>query len=109
MTNYRRGVLIELRAAHELQAAGYLVIRAAGSHGPADLVAVGEYVVRLIQCKRTKGKPGVGLSAAFRELAALRLPANTSAELWQYCDGLGWAKWLVSGPIPPDWHGGLAN
>ncbi len=108
-TNYQRGVIIERRAQAELEALGYLVIRAAGSKGPADLVAIGETGTRLIQCKRTVGNPGSGLSAALKELAALRLPVDTSAELWQWCDGKGWARWLVSGPIPPFWHGGLAE
>ena len=108
MTNYERGVIIERRAQAELEAQGYLVIRAAGSKGPADLVAIGAGV-RLIQCKRTAGNPGSGLSAALKELAALRLPDGVSTELWQWCDGKGWARWLVSGPIPPFWHGGLAE
>lgn len=37
-----------------LRAAGYLVIRSAGSHGPADLVAMrGDRMPALIQCKIT--------------------------------------------------------
>ena len=117
VTNYQRGVIIERRAQAELEALGYLVIRSAGSKGPVDLVAIptgtlvalGDSEIRVIQCKRTSGRVGSGSRAALRELAMLRLPANTSAELWQWCDGRGWARWLVSGPIPADWHGGLAD
>lgn len=111
-TNYQRGVIIERKAQAELEADGYLVIRAAGSKGPADLVAIPRddaAPVRLIQCKRTAGTPGSGLRAALQELSALPLPADVSAELWQWCDGKGWARWLVAGPIPPCWHGGLAD
>lgn len=109
VTNYERGVIIERRAQAELEALGYLVIRAAGSKGPADLMAIGPDGVRLIQCKRTAAKPGLGLRKTLRELSVLRLPAGVSVELWQWCDGRGWARWLVSGPIPPFWHGGLAD
>lgn len=108
-TNYQRGVLVEHKAAQELEALGYLVIRAAGSHGPADLVAIGPAGVRLVQCKRTKAKPGSGLRGPLRELASLRLPENATAEIWQWCDGQGWARWLVDGPIPAGWSGGLAD
>jgi Holliday junction resolvase len=109
MNNYTRGVVIERRAQAELEALGYLVIRAAGSKGPADLVAIAPGGVRLIQCKRTSGRAGSGLRATLRDLAALSIPDNATAEVWQWCDGRGWARWLVSGPIPAGWDGGLAD
>jgi len=42
MSKYRRGYRLELRAQDELQAQGWIVIRSAGSKGPADLVALRE-------------------------------------------------------------------
>ena len=108
-TNYRRGVEAERRARDELETQGYLVIRAAGSKGPIDLVAIGVDHLRLIQVKRTAGKPGHGLAKSLRALVDLSVPENASIELWQWCDGQGWGRWLVDGAIPPNWHGGLAD
>jgi Holliday junction resolvase len=56
MTNYTSGARIEYKAMHELEKEGYLVIRAAGSHGAFDLVALGRNRVRLIQCKKTNSR-----------------------------------------------------
>lgn len=58
--NYSSGAALEYRARDALRGQGYLVIRAAGSHGPADLVAIRPKDgprkpspdVLLVQCKR---------------------------------------------------------
>ncbi len=56
MTSYRRGADFERRVAAHLRGEGWLVVRAAGSHGACDLVALrsngeGGCEVRLVQCK----------------------------------------------------------
>lgn len=52
MSNYRRGTYLETRAAEELSRAGFYVIRSAGSHGQADVVALRKAMPPvLVQCK----------------------------------------------------------
>jgi Holliday junction resolvase len=51
-TNYRLGAELERSVAQRLRTKGWLVVRAAGSHGPFDLVALREArSPLLIQCK----------------------------------------------------------
>jgi Holliday junction resolvase len=50
--NYTAGRRFEYQVQHEHELKGFLVIRAAGSHGPADLVCLGEGgTTLLVQCK----------------------------------------------------------
>jgi Holliday junction resolvase len=56
----RVGTEAERRVRDDLQAAGYYFIRAAGSKGVADLVAVGVEEVLFVQVKRTENGHGVG-------------------------------------------------
>ena len=51
--NYRKGRRKEYKIKLQLEAQGYTVLRAAGSHGFADLVAIDNILkkIRLIQCK----------------------------------------------------------
>ena len=51
MASYSRGARRERVAKAVLERAGYEVIRAAGSHGRYDLVAIGNGKVKLIQVK----------------------------------------------------------
>jgi Holliday junction resolvase len=51
VTHYTRGAAFERAVAARLDIDGYLVLRAAGSHGVADLVALKPGQVVLIQCK----------------------------------------------------------
>lgn len=54
-TNYSRGADFERKVMKELEGCGYSVVRSAGSHSPADLVALMGGAVRsvvAIQCKR---------------------------------------------------------
>lgn len=51
MTHYQRGARFERAVAARLDFDGYLVLRAAGSHGVADLVAIKPGEVVLVQCK----------------------------------------------------------
>jgi len=50
--NYTAGVRLEYRIRDFLQAEGYYVMRAAGSHGAADLIAIGGETCLAIQVKR---------------------------------------------------------
>lgn len=56
MTLYSIGAAFERRVKADLEELGYFVVRSAGSHGPADLVALkkeenGTTKVMLCQCK----------------------------------------------------------
>jgi Holliday junction resolvase len=59
LTSYERGAKFERNVKKILESLGLLVVRSAGSHGPVDLVALGESKVFLLQFKaekyRTKG------------------------------------------------------
>ncbi len=51
--NKALGTAFENRVATDLQERGFpLVVRSAGSHGPADVLAVGHGVTLAVQCKR---------------------------------------------------------
>lgn len=58
LTNYSRGAAFERKIKKQYEEAGWFVVRAAGSKGPVDLVAVlmqDDYIdVLLIQCKAQK-------------------------------------------------------
>lgn len=49
--NYRRGRALEYRIKKWLEERGFRVIRASGSHGEYDLVAISDKEVVFIQCK----------------------------------------------------------
>ena len=52
MTNYERGANFERRVKKEYEKLGYYVMRSAGSHGVADLVALKRNTIPIIiQCK----------------------------------------------------------
>lgn len=62
MTKYTRGANYERLMKKRLEALGYYVVRSAGSHGVADLVAIGApntycVPVLLVQCKYGKTGP----------------------------------------------------
>lgn len=51
--NYQNGAAFERQCKRDLEASGYAVVRSAGSHSPADLVALRKGGGTLgIQCKR---------------------------------------------------------
>lgn len=53
MRNYRNGADFERQCKEDMEANGYAVLRSAGSHSPADLVAMCKGRATLgIQCKR---------------------------------------------------------
>lgn len=95
-TNYTRGRNLEYRAEAYLKAAGYVVTRAAGSKGVADLMAMrcGRDPKLLVSCKLGKG------GAPPAERKALSLAAEQAGGLAVVC----WQRrprtpmaWLVVG------------
>ena len=49
---YRKGRALEYAVKRHLEEQGYFVVRSAGSRGPADLVALKNGEILLIQCKK---------------------------------------------------------
>ena len=83
MNGYRKGAAAEYRAMRLLEAAGYVVMRAAGSHGPFDLAAFGPHDVKVISVKAG----GKYCSAVEREQLQLAVvPPNCSKEIWRFKD-----------------------
>jgi Holliday junction resolvase len=81
MSGYAAGRRAEWRARKRLEADGYVVVRAAGSKGAADLVAWDSRSIRLISVK----SGGRYLSAVERAaLVALPRPAGASVECWRF-------------------------
>lgn len=90
---YRKGRALEKRAQAELEEKGYLVIRAAGSKGPVDLVAIPSedaqrrdgFFMRLIQVKARRH-----IRPADREalkILSQKFPVTPIlVELWTYED-----------------------
>lgn len=70
MTAYQSGVRLERRAAAILQVRGWYVVRSAGSHGAADLIALSpeDGHVLLVQCK-TSTRPDHAEWNRLREVA----------------------------------------
>lgn len=58
MSNATRGIYLERRTAEILANRGWFTIRAAGSHGIADVVAIRAGEVALVQCKTSGVIPG---------------------------------------------------
>lgn len=77
----RSGARAERRARRILEAAGYIVTRAAGSRGLWDLVAIGPRDIRLVQVKAGTAR----LSPVEREqLQSATVPPNASREYWRF-------------------------
>ena len=68
-TNYQRGASFERRVKAILEREGFAVVRSAGSHSPADLVAMRGGELAIIQCKRD-GKLGPSEWNEFVEFCA---------------------------------------
>ena len=77
-TNYKRGYRLELRAAKELRAHGYYVIRSSGSHGPADIIALNPSRIIIIQIG-TAGSKGPKDEELLRRIPA---PSGTIKQMW---------------------------
>ena len=78
-----KGTRIEREAKAALEAVGYTVVRAAGSHGLFDLVAIHPSGVRLIQMKANK-PPG---PLERESLQAFKAPPGATVEIWVRRDG----------------------
>ena len=78
-TNYRKGARLERLARLELERQGYVVIRAAGSKGACDLVALNQHEILLIQVKAE----GVVRPVDRQKLADLPAPGNAVREIWE--------------------------
>ena len=50
-TNYTRGAAFERKVAKDLEGYGYVAVRSAGSHSPADVIALKHGAVLCVQCK----------------------------------------------------------
>lgn len=78
MTQYSRGADFERKVKKDLQAHGWFVVRAAGSHGPVDLTAQAPGpIVAWVQCKRD----GVMSLADRRALVILSLTFHATPVL----------------------------
>jgi Holliday junction resolvase len=83
MSTAAKGRRAEWRARDILRVAGYEVCRAAGSKGPADLIAWNTMTIRFISVKSGSKY----LSGLEREaLQMLRVPLNASVECWRFPD-----------------------
>ena len=77
MTHYRKGTDFERRVKHELEDAGWFVVRSAGSHGPVDLVAIrAGSPTMLIQCKTA---PPTGAETVALDMFAATMPGYNVA------------------------------
>jgi site-specific recombinase XerD/Holliday junction resolvase-like predicted endonuclease len=80
-----KGTRLERKAKEQLERQGYLVTRAAGSHGMFDLTAANKEGIRFIQVKTDR--------ISSKELEQIRaydnLPANATKEVWIYKNGQG--------------------
>jgi Holliday junction resolvase len=95
-TNKARGSAFERKVAEKLTADGYLVIRAAGSHGAADLVAVKTGQVLFVQVKL--GGAGACSPAEWNEFFRLAVSVGALPILAYRPGRQGVAYWLVTGP-----------
>jgi Holliday junction resolvase-like predicted endonuclease len=96
--NYLRGRATEYKAKAELEKDGYVVIRASGSHGAFDLVAVNRMEVRFIQCKREK--KSTNWDGLLEELSKIQTPIYSRKELWVWRDRKRFVKIIVESMQP---------
>jgi Holliday junction resolvase len=85
MTAYARGATKERRLAERLTVAGWVVYRAAGSHGLADLVALRKgFVPMLIQVKSDASHPFAHFGRAERHelMVEARLAGAIAVLAW---------------------------
>ena len=78
----RKGARGELRAKRRLEAAGYTVVKAGGSLGCFDLIALGPQDIKAVQVKCN----GYASRAERAAMLAATLPPNASREIWRLLD-----------------------
>ena len=92
MSHYQKGRRAEIRAKKELEKAGFVVTRAAGSKGVADLVATKVLYVQVKAVKEPRGWTS--------EIEEMKdgLPSGPGIvkQLWVWPDGGPWEKYEVS-------------
>ena len=71
-TNYTRGATFERKVARDLEGYGYVTVRSAGSHSPADVIAMKYGTIAAVQCKLNG-----------------RLYPDEWNELWEFCVSAG--------------------
>lgn len=81
MGKYQKGAAKERKYAEILRASGWVVIRAAGSHGEADLVALKDRRVCLIQVKSDQAGPFAHFGPDHRE-ALIADAVKAGGEPW---------------------------
>lgn len=91
MNRYKAGARIERKAKAELEEAGYIVTRAAGSKGSADLIAI---KVRQIQVKKSD-TPRAWTSEIEKMAEELPAAPGVSRELWVWNARCGWEKHVI--------------
>lgn len=99
-SNYNRGRRAEYRAIKDLEAAGYIATRSAGSHGIWDIVAINKNGVRLIQVKSDNDECDVKFDCrvALEQMQKLHCPDNVTCEVWGRVHGQkGWLVQDVAG------------
>lgn len=83
MNAKRKGGTAELKAIRLLEAAGYTCIKAGGSLGIFDVVAIGPVDIRCLQVKAGSAR----LSRVERKaIAAVPVPPNCTREYWRFVD-----------------------
>ena len=94
-TNYARGAAAERRAKLELEGVGYLVVRAAGSKGPVDLIALRAGQILLLQIKTGAAR----ISRQDRQtLAAIPRPSCALVQVWTRIRR-GWLKEVITSDV----------
>ena len=79
-TNYTRGATFERKVARNLEEWGYVTVRSAGSHSPADVIAMRYGIIVSVQCKLNG-----------------RVDPDEWNEFWEFCLLAG-AKPIVAAP-----------
>jgi Holliday junction resolvase len=82
MNSKRKGTRTEHKARRILEAAGYTCLKAGGSLGLFDLVALGPTDVKCIQVKAN----GYCSAVEREQLALLVVAPNVSKEIWRFKD-----------------------
>lgn len=82
MNSKRKGTRAEHKARRILEAAGYVCLKAGGSLGLFDLVALGPADVKCVQVKAN----GYCSAIEREQLTLLVVPANCSKEIWRFRD-----------------------
>ena len=99
--NYLRGRIKEWECQEILEKNGYSTIRASGSHGVFDVVAIDAITVRMIQCKREKDSkkkiedPDKAYPEDAQKIRETKVPENVQRELWIWIDRVGWKKYRL--------------